>query len=58
MESDPIAVATIRAEAILEALRHTPNDYLIAIAGIPGSGKTTLCDVLNRRRRRDLRTDA
>lgn len=50
MESEPIAVATIRADAILESLRQRPNAYLVAIAGIPGSGKTTLCDVLQRRR--------
>ncbi len=48
MESEPIAVATIRAAAILESLRQHSNAYLIAIVGIPGSGKTTLCDVLQR----------
>ena len=48
--SEPIAAATIRAEAILDSLRKHPDAYLIAIAGIPGSGKTTLCDVLKSRR--------
>ncbi len=48
--SDPVAAATIRAEAILDALRKRPDAYLIAIAGIPGSGKTTLCDVLKSHR--------
>lgn len=44
--SEPIARAAARAEVILEALRRRPDIYLIGIAGIPGSGKTTLCDVL------------
>lgn len=48
--SEPVAAATIRAEAILESLRQRPDAYLIAIAGIPGSGKTTLCEVLKSRR--------
>ncbi len=46
---EPISAATIRAAAILELLRLRPDTYLIAIAGIPGSGKTTLCDVLKSR---------
>ncbi|MDB5385069.1 MAG: hypothetical protein JWM11_715, partial [Planctomycetaceae bacterium] len=37
---------TQRADAILEALRTRPDAYLVGIAGIPGSGKTTLCDFL------------
>ena len=48
--SEPVAAATFHAEAILESLRQRPDAYLIAIAGIPGSGKTTLCDVLKSRR--------
>lgn len=44
-----MTAATIRAEAILELLRQRPDAYLIGIAGIPGSGKTTLCDVLQQR---------
>ena len=48
-ESGSIAAATIRAEAILELLRQRSDAYLIGIAGIPGSGKTTLCDVLRQR---------
>lgn len=48
--SESISAATIRADAILEMLRQRPAAYLIAIAGIPGSGKTTLCDFLKSRR--------
>ncbi len=48
--SEPVAAATIRAASILEALRQRPGTYLVGIAGIPGSGKTTLCDVLRSRR--------
>ncbi len=44
-----VAATTHRADAILAALRDRPDAYLIAIAGIPGSGKTTLCDVLRSR---------
>jgi pantothenate kinase len=44
--TDPVAAATMRAEAILAALRSRPDASLIAIAGIPGSGKSTLCEVL------------
>ena len=40
----------VRADAILKSLRKRPASYLIAIAGIPGSGKTTLCEVLQSRR--------
>ena len=47
--SDPMKAATLRAEAILESLRSRPDAYLVAIAGIPGSGKTTLCEVLQHR---------
>lgn len=47
--SVPEAAATIRAQAVLAALQQRPDLYLVAIAGIPGSGKTTLCDVLQRR---------
>lgn len=47
--SDPITAATIRADAVLELLRQRPDVYLIGVAGIPGSGKTTLCDVLKQR---------
>lgn len=50
LPSDLIEAATNRAEAILEALRQRSDAYLVAIAGIPGSGKTTLCDVLKSRR--------
>jgi pantothenate kinase len=41
--------ATRRAAAILAALHARPEIYLIGIAGIPGSSKTTLCDVLKLR---------
>ena len=45
--SPPVVAATaLRVDAILAALRNRPAAYLIAIAGVPGSGKTTLCDVL------------
>ncbi|MDB5338343.1 MAG: putative pantothenate kinase, (phosphoribulokinase/uridine kinase family protein) [Planctomycetaceae bacterium] len=47
--SGPVAAAIHRAEVILEALRKRPETYLIGIAGIPGSGKTTLCEVLKDR---------
>lgn len=53
MTSDSDASATTRAAAILEELRQRPNAYLVGIAGIPGSGKTTLCDMLQH-----LRPDA
>ena len=49
LTSEPIAAATVRAEVLLATLRQRPDAYLIGIAGIPGSGKTTLCDVLRSR---------
>lgn len=49
-QPDPLIAAATRADVILEALRNSPDAYLIGIAGIPGSGKTTLCEVLQRRR--------
>lgn len=48
--SDAVAAATGRALAILDALQKRPDVYLLGIAGIPGSGKTTLCDVFKSRR--------
>lgn len=45
-QTEPLRAATLRAEAILNSLRTRPDAYMIAIAGIPGSGKTTLCEVL------------
>ena len=47
--TEAAAATTHRADAILAALRDRPDAYLIAIAGIPGSGKTTLCEVLRSR---------
>lgn len=38
------------ADQVLEALRHRPGAYLVGIAGVPGSGKTTLCRELASRR--------
>ena len=38
------------ADQVLETLRHRPDAYLIGIAGVPGSGKTTLCRELASRR--------
>lgn len=43
----------LAAQSILDALRARPNAYLVGIAGVPGSGKTTLCQAL-----RSLRPDA
>jgi pantothenate kinase len=34
-------------DTILHALAQRPHAYLIAIAGVPGSGKTTLCKALH-----------
>jgi pantothenate kinase len=47
---DPTASANSRVDAILAALQKRPAAYLVAIAGIPGSGKSTLCEALLRRR--------
>ncbi len=44
-----LAAASIRADIVVEELRKRPDAYLVGIAGIPGSGKTSLCDVLKRR---------
>lgn len=38
------------ADQVVEALRHRPDAYLVGIAGVPGSGKTTLCRELAARR--------
>ena len=38
------------ADQVFVALRHRPDAYLIGIAGVPGSGKTTLCRELASRR--------
>jgi len=35
-----------QAEAVLAAVRARPTAYLVGIAGIPGSGKSTLCQTL------------
>ena len=40
------AIAIRQAEAVLSALSRQPGAYLVGIAGIPGSGKTTLCRAL------------
>lgn len=42
--------AAAHAEVVLQTLQKYPDAYLIGMAGIPGSGKTTLCDVLTSRR--------
>ncbi len=34
------------AETVRSALRNRPDAYLVAISGIPGSGKSTLCEPL------------
>jgi pantothenate kinase len=47
---DSAASTNSRVDAILAALQNRPADYLVAIAGIPGSGKSTLCEALHRRR--------
>jgi pantothenate kinase len=41
---------TTNADIILAALQNRPDAYLVGIAGIPGSGKTTLCRELKLRR--------
>ncbi len=48
--TSPMKSPALLAEAILESLRARPDAYLMAIAGIPGSGKTTLCEVLKSKR--------
>lgn len=57
MTTDPAELVTsinsaaqAQADAVLAALQAKPQAYLIGIAGIPGSGKTTLCRELLRRR--------
>lgn len=35
-----------QVDLVRDALKGNPNAYLIAIIGIPGSGKSTLCDAL------------
>lgn len=47
--SGPQRVAARRADTIVAELQGRPDAYLIGIAGIPGSGKTTLSDVLKQR---------
>ena len=52
--NDPIQQQAERfARRILDAVAAKPNAYLVGIAGVPGSGKTTLCRALRR-----LRPDA
>ena len=46
MNSSPASVHVQAAERIFAALRGRPDAYLVGVAGIPGSGKTTLCQVL------------
>jgi pantothenate kinase len=41
---------TTNADIILAALQNRPEAYLVGIAGVPGSGKTTLCRELKQRR--------
>jgi len=36
-------------DQILSGLQERPNTYLMAIVGIPGSGKSTLCDAIVKR---------
>lgn len=48
--SKALAAAATRADVVLDALRRCPGAYLLGIAGIPGSGKTTLCEVLRQAR--------
>jgi pantothenate kinase len=38
-----------QVDRILVALGENPNAYLVALVGIPGSGKSTLCDRLAKR---------
>lgn len=38
-------------DRILAALDERPNAYLVAVVGIPGSGKSTLCSALGQRLR-------
>jgi pantothenate kinase len=37
-------------EKFLEALKQRPDVYMVGVAGIPGSGKTTLCRIVTARR--------
>lgn len=48
--SQPVDSGDRLAGALLESLAQRPGAYLVGIAGIPGSGKTTLCDALKLRR--------
>ena len=50
LEASVRAEVQAQADAVLAALHLKPNAYLVGIAGIPGSGKTTLCRELLRRR--------
>ncbi len=36
-------------DRILASLRERPNAYLVAVVGIPGSGKSTICEALSKR---------
>ncbi len=47
--TEPQRAAIRRAESILESLRARTESYMVAIAGIPGSGKTTLCEILKQK---------
>lgn len=38
------------ADALLEEIRKRPDVYMVGIAGVPGSGKTTLCREIAARR--------
>ncbi|MBS0262329.1 MAG: AAA family ATPase [Planctomycetes bacterium] len=52
MSQSPSIQETARAQAeqVLAALQQRPHSFLVGIAGIPGSGKTTLCRMLRQMR--------
>ena len=37
---------TLQVEQILSTLKEKPSAYLVAVTGIPGSGKSTLCEAI------------
>jgi len=50
LKPNTLAIPDRAAERIWAAVRQRPQAYLIGIAGIPGSGKTTLCAALQAQR--------